>query len=43
MHINKLNKINNAKFIEGDAKELLPQMIDNNESFKLFYSIIWVR
>ncbi len=31
----KLNKINNAKFIEGDAKELLPQMIDNNESFDI--------
>ena len=29
----KLNKINNAKFILGDAKEVLPQMIDNNETF----------
>ena len=29
----KLNKINNAKFILGDAKEILPQMIENNESF----------
>ena len=29
----KLNKINNTKFILGDATELLPEMIDNNESF----------
>lgn len=29
----KLNKINNAKFILGDAKELITQMVENNESF----------
>ena len=29
----KLNKINNAKFILGDATELLPKMLENNESF----------
>ena len=29
----KLNKINNAKFILGDATELLPKMLENNDSF----------
>ncbi len=31
----KLNKINNAKFIEGDATALLPEMVENGEVFDI--------
>lgn len=31
----KLNKISNAKFLQGDAAELLPKMVKDGESFDL--------